>query len=119
MVITGLLMMALGSLDSIVAGIVVLAALGFCLTLVGIGSQTVIQSAVSEVMRGRVLSLWAAVAFAAPALGGLTIGVVAEALGLSLTTVLAGAVCAVPALYLALQLKHDQFEESARPEAGD
>jgi MFS family permease len=109
-VATGVLMIALGMLDSIAAGVVVLAALGFCLTLVGIGSQTVIQSAVSETMRGRVLSLWAAVAFAAPALGGLVIGIVAEALGLALTTVVAGAVCALPAAVLALRLKHDQFD---------
>jgi len=94
---TGVLMIALGSVDDVAIGIVTLAALGFCLTLVGIGSQTVIQTVVSEDMRGRVLSLWAAVAFAAPALGGLVIGLSAEAWGLSMTTVVAGCLCAVPA----------------------
>jgi len=110
---TGLLMVALGALDDIVAGVIVLAALGFCLTLVGIGSQTVIQSAVSEAMRGRVLSLWAAVAFAAPALGGFIIGVVAETLGLGATTIVAGACCAAPAMVLAFRLKHRRVEASA------
>jgi MFS family permease len=92
----GALMIVLGSTDAIVAGIAALAALGFCLTLVGIGSQTVIQTAVTESMRGRVLSLWAAVAFAAPALGGVVIGLSAEVWGLAATTVVAGGLCARP-----------------------
>ncbi len=96
-IVTGLLMVVLGWTDSFVAGIVVLAALGFCLTLVGIGSQTVIQTAVVEDMRARVLSLWAAVAFSAPALGGLLIGVAAQTWGLGMTTIVAGVLCVLPA----------------------
>ncbi|HSG63559.1 MAG TPA: MFS transporter [Gammaproteobacteria bacterium] len=98
---TGALMVALGSIHHLAAGIVVLAALGFCLTLVGIGSQTVIQTAVAESMRGRVLSLWAAVAFAAPALGGVVLGLVAEAWGLGPTTSAAGAACMIVAVAMA------------------
>ena len=100
-IVTGALMGLLGATDNLVAGIVALAALGFCLTLVGIGSQTVIQTEVTEVMRGRVLSLWAAVAFAAPALGGVLIGLSAELWGLGATTVAAGGLCAVPATIMA------------------
>jgi MFS family permease len=111
-VATGLLMIAMGSVDNIVAGTIALAALGFCLTLVGIGSQTVIQSTVTETMRGRVLSLWAAVAFAAPALGGLVIGVVAEEFGLAMTTVAAGLICAVLASVLALTRKHEGVDST-------
>ncbi len=109
-VVTGFLMIAMGSLDNIVAGAIALAALGFCLTLVGIGSQTVIQSTVTETMRGRVLSLWAAVAFAAPALGSLVIGIVAEELGLAMTTVVAGLICAVLASALALTRRHEDVD---------
>jgi MFS family permease len=87
---TGLLLIVLGVNDNFVTGILVIAVLGFCLTLVGIGSQTLIQTAVTEQMRGRVLSLWAAVAFSAPALGGLVIGLAAEIWGLGMTTVTAG-----------------------------
>ena len=100
-IVTGALMALLGATDNLVAGIVALAALGFCLTLVGIGSQTVIQTEVTEAMRGRVLSLWAAVAFAAPALGGVMIGLSAELWGLGATTVVAGGLCAVPATVMA------------------
>jgi MFS family permease len=103
---TGALMIVLGATDNFAAGIVVLAALGFCLTLVGIGSQTVIQTAVSEVMRGRVLSLWAAVAFAAPALGGVLIGLSAETWGLGATTVAAGCLCAAPAAIMAWRTRN-------------
>lgn len=103
-VVTGLLMVVLGWTENFLAGIGVLAALGFCLTLVGIGSQTVIQTAVAEDMRARVLSLWAAVAFSAPALGGLLIGVAAQNWGLGMTTVVAGIVCVLPATFMSLRV---------------
>ncbi|NIW25336.1 MAG: MFS transporter [Gammaproteobacteria bacterium] len=103
-IVTGLLMVALGWTDSFLAGIAVLAALGFCLTLVGIGSQTLIQTAVVEDMRARVLSLWAAVAFSAPALGGLLIGVAAQTWGLGMTTVVAGVLCVLPAVVMSTRL---------------
>lgn len=102
--VTGLLMVVLGWTDSFLAGIVVLAALGFCLTLVGIGSQTVIQTAVVEDMRARVLSLWAAVAFSAPALGGLLIGIAAQTWGLGMTTIVAGVLCVVPAAFMGARM---------------
>jgi len=103
-IVTGLLMVVLGWIDNFIAAVAVLAALGFCLTLVGIGSQTVIQTVVDEAMRARVLSLWAAVAFAAPAFGGLLIGLAAETWGLGLTTVVAGVLCTLPAAFMALRM---------------
>lgn len=110
---TGTLMIVLGAIDQLAAGIVVIAVLGFCLTLVGIGSQTVIQTVVAESMRGRVLSLWAAVAFAAPALGSALIGLTAEAWGLGGTTIAAGMLCAGAALLMAWRLR------SPRPSASE
>jgi MFS family permease len=92
-VATGALMVLLGTSGSYAAGIAIVGALGFSLTLVGIGSQTLIQTAVAELMRGRVLSIWAAVAFSAPALGSVLIGGIAESWGLRLTTLIAGACC--------------------------
>lgn len=103
-IVTGFLMVLLGWTDSFVAGIVVLAALGFCLTLVGIGSQTLIQTAVVEDMRARVLSLWAAVAFSAPALGGLLIGIAAQTWSLGTTTMVAGVLCVIPAAAMSLRM---------------
>ena len=112
-IVTGLLMVVLGWTDSFVAGIVVLAALGFCLTLVGIGSQALIQTAVIEDMRARVLSLWAAVAFSAPALGGLLIGLSAQTWGLGMTTVAAGVLCVIPAAVMVLRMTSAQARSRA------
>jgi hypothetical protein len=53
------------------------------------------------------LSLWAAVAFSAPALGGLVIGLAAEVWGLGATTVTAGLLCTIPAAAVARRLLRD------------
>ncbi|MCZ0955010.1 MAG: MFS transporter, partial [Rhodospirillaceae bacterium] len=97
----GILMTLLGATSSYVLGIVLVAVLGFALTLVGVGSQARIQTIVAETMRGRVLSLWAAVAFSAPALGSVIIGSIADRYGLGITVVISGAVCTVLSLVLA------------------
>ena len=98
---TGLLMIGLGATQSYAVAIALIALLSFVLTLVGIGSQSLIQTRVAEVMRGRVLSLWAAVAFSAPAIGSVVIGATADRIGLGPTTLVSGALCAVLALMLA------------------
>jgi len=100
-VVTGLLMTGLGMTRSYVAGIALVTALGFVLTLIGIGSQSLIQTRVTETMRGRVLSLWAAVAFSAPAIGSVIIGMVADRIGVGPTTLLSGLLCSVLAILLA------------------
>ena len=100
-VATGVLMMLLGATSSFALGIVFVATLGFALTLVGVGSQARIQMIVAETMRGRVLSLWAAVAFSAPALGSVIIGFLADRFGLGATTLVSGAICTGLALLLA------------------
>jgi MFS family permease len=98
---TGLLMIGLGATQSYAVAIALIAMLSFVLTLVGIGSQSLIQTRVAEVMRGRVLSLWAAVAFSAPAIGSVVIGAIADRIGLGPTTLVSGALCAALALILA------------------
>ena len=112
-IVTGVLMVILGWTDSFAAGIMVLAALGFCLTLVGIGSQTLIQTAVIEDMRARVLSLWAAVAFSAPALGGLLIGIAAQTWDLGTTTIVAGVLCVIPAAAMSLRMAGNEARTGA------
>ena len=100
-VLTGVLMAGLGMTRSYSAGIALVAALGFVLTLVGIGSQSLIQTRVTEAMRGRVLSLWAAVAFSAPAIGSVIIGAVADRIGVGITTLVSGLLCSLLAILLA------------------
>jgi MFS family permease len=112
-VATGVLMAVLGANDDYSTGIAIVAVLGFCLTLVGIGSQTLIQTAVAELMRGRVLSIWAAVAFSAPALGSILLGAAAEAWGLGLVTGLAGLTCSALAGAVAWHIRKEGVYASA------
>ena len=99
-VATGILMVLLGATSNYALGVAFVGALGFALTLVGIGSQSRIQTTVTESMRGRVLSLWATVAFSAPALGSLLIGSTADRFGLPATTIVSGVTCMLLALIL-------------------
>ena len=117
-VVTGLLMVGLGVTQSYAAGIALVAALGFALTLVGIGSQTLIQTRVAEEMRGRVLSLWAAVAFSAPALGSVMIGAVAARIGIGTTTLLSGLLCSVLAILLTWHVYYSTRAESLAGSVG-
>ncbi|MDX9862629.1 MAG: MFS transporter [Rhodospirillales bacterium] len=58
------------------------AALGGALIVLGIGNQTLIQSAVAPALRGRVISLYGTAARATPSVGALAIGGIAETVGL-------------------------------------
>ena len=60
----------------------------------GISVQVLAQTVASPALRGRIMSLWALVSRACPALGALALGAAGEALGLRLPT-LAGALGAV------------------------
>ena len=112
-VVTGLLMTGLGMTQNYVAGIVFVAALGFSLTLIGIGSQMLIQTRVAEEMRGRVLSLWAAVAFSAPAFGSVMIGAIAACFGIGTSTLFSGLLCSALAILLAWRIYYKNPPESS------
>ena len=105
-VATGVLMVGLGATQDYAIAIALVAVLGFALTLVGIGSQSLIQTQVREAMRGRVLSLWAAVAFSAPAIGSVVIGSIADRIGLGPTTLFSGLLCSVLAILLTWRVYH-------------
>ncbi len=111
-VLTGVLMVGLGITQNYAVAIALIALLGFVLTLVGIGSQSLIQTRVIETMRGRVLSLWAAVAFSAPAIGSVIIGAVADYIGLGATTLASGLLCSLFAIVLAWRVYAASPEES-------
>jgi MFS family permease len=99
-------MVGLGATQDYAIAIALVAVLGFALTLVGIGSQSLIQTQVREAMRGRVLSLWAAVAFSAPAIGSVVIGSIADRVGLGPTTFFSGLLCLVLAILLTWRVYH-------------
>lgn len=67
-----------------------LVALGFSVILTLAGSNTLIQTRVDEVFRGRVMSIYAMSLLGVAPLGSLTVGTVAEGLGIRLTLALCG-----------------------------
>lgn len=75
-----------------------LAATGFAMVTVGVGEQTLMQNAVDDAMRGRVLSLYGMVARGGPAFGALIMGMVSEFVGLRWTV--AGGAALVLALFV-------------------
>ncbi len=66
---------------------------GYSLTICTVASQTLVQNAIDDVMRGRVLSLWVAFTRGAPALGVLVIGWFANLYGLMWPNVVAALLC--------------------------
>jgi MFS family permease len=68
---------------------------GFTLTVMATSISTLTQSAVSDAMRGRVMSLFAMIYRGVPAVGALIIGFSAEGIGLRWTFAIAALVCVV------------------------
>ncbi|HEY8613323.1 MAG TPA: MFS transporter [Roseomonas sp.] len=67
------------------------AAIGASASAHGISVQVLAQTSAAPAMRGRIMSLWALVTRACPALGALVLGLAGEALGLRLPTLVAAA----------------------------
>lgn len=82
-----------------------LAVLGLCESLMGIGSQTLLQMAVDEAMRGRVVSLYGMIIRGGPAVGALAIGTASEFAGLRLPIAMA-AIVALAAAGTGFALRH-------------
>src|SRR5688572_23812297 len=66
---------------------------GYSLTICTVAGQTLVQNAIDDVMRGRVLSLWVAFTRGAPALGVLVIGWFANLYGLMWPNIVAALLC--------------------------
>ena len=74
--------------------------MGFSITLSTISSQTMIQNSIDDHVRGRVLSLWAALARGGPAFGVLIIGWLADYYGLMWPNITAAILCFIGLLFL-------------------
>jgi MFS family permease len=79
--------------DNFWVGVVFVALSGFTLNGMSTCTQVLVQSAVSEEMRGRVMSLYIVIFRGMPAAGALAVGLLAEQLGLRLTFAIAAALC--------------------------
>lgn len=73
---------------------------GFALNTVTTGIQALVQSAVDDSMRGRVMALFTVIFRGTPAIGGFALGVLAEFIGLRLTFAIAAAICAGAVIWL-------------------
>jgi MFS family permease len=69
------------------------ATLGFALNSMSTSTQALVQSAVSDDMRGRIMSLYALIFRGMPAAGALVIGPLAEFIGLRLAFTIAAGIC--------------------------
>ena len=68
---------------------------GFSLNAMSTGTQALVQYAVDDSKRGRVMGLYTLIYRGTPALGALGTGLLAESLGLRLTFAVAGGICLV------------------------
>ena len=94
----GLLIVVFASSDEFWLAVPVITLLGVILSLVGVGSQILIQSLVDDEVRGRVSSLWGMTAFGGTAIGSLVVGSGSAMFGLQLTVLVTGLLCAGVAL---------------------
>ncbi len=83
---------------------------GFALTLMGVGIQAMTQIAVDDNMRGRVMILYAMIFRGLPAVGALTIGVLAEYIGIRSTFALAALLTLIA--WLALAPRHKAIDDA-------
>jgi predicted MFS family arabinose efflux permease len=93
----GLLIVVFGASDEFWLAVPIITLLGVILSLVGVGSQILIQTHVDEEVRGRVSSLWGMIAFGGTAIGSLIVGSISAMFGLQLTVIVTGLLCAAAA----------------------
>jgi predicted MFS family arabinose efflux permease len=75
---------------------------GFCTTLIGIGTQTIIQISVAEDFRARVLTWWSSANFGGVTIGAMVLGAAGDVLPLGAVLIAAGLGSSGLALWAAL-----------------
>jgi len=90
---SGALLILFMMTSQFVIGLLIIGGLGFCATLCGVGTQSLIQSTVPSEFRGRVMSLWGSINLGVGAIGGLLFGVMTEYFGYPTSLVTLGSLC--------------------------
>jgi len=80
---------------NIYIGLLAVFIIGWTITLSSVSSQTMVQNSIDDEIRGRVLSLWAALTRGAAAIGVLVIGFFAEYFGLFWTNISVSLLCLI------------------------
>lgn len=99
--LSGLSLVGLVSTTSLWVGLGFAALSGYALNTLSTSVQALIQSAVDDSLRGRVMSLYTLILRGLPAVGSLGFGVLAEFVGLRWTFAAAGVACLVAGLLVA------------------
>jgi predicted MFS family arabinose efflux permease len=94
-------------------GMLAVFVIGWTITLSAVSSQTMVQNSIDDEIRGRVLSLWAALTRGAAAIGVLIIGFFSDFFGLSWTNSIAALLCLISLIWFWQRSHHmrDYFEE--------
>jgi MFS family permease len=94
----GVVVLAAVPTFSLTAGAILV--LGIFGVVCGVGLQVLLQKAIDESFRGRVLGLWGMCNVAGPGIGGALIGAAAQVFGLRGATMASGLVCAALAAWI-------------------
>jgi MFS family permease len=84
-------------------GLVLAGVIGFAGVLGSVGLQVLLQSAIDERYRGRVLGLWSATNVAGPGVGGALAGSLAQLFGLRAVAVASGLLCSLLVAWITLR----------------
>ena len=95
---------------SLALGMVAMAATGFGTVTSGVAMQTTLQLVVEDSVRGRTMSSYAMIVRAAPALGALVLGILAERFGLQIAVVITAPICLLSSLWILLRRESIQAE---------
>ncbi|WP_340108845.1 MFS transporter [Pikeienuella sp. HZG-20] len=99
------------------AALALVTMIGFCSTIAGVTMQSVVQIAVSDAYRGRVMSLWIMTGIGGASLGSLTMGAAADLFGVGVTlrfTALTGAALIAVLLLLAAHRRRSSRSSASR-----
>ena len=84
--------------------IALMVVIGFCILLISVSTNMILQTIVDDDKRGRVMSLYTAAFLGIVPLGGLIAGALADQIGATHTVLIGGCVCVAATLYMARQL---------------
>jgi predicted MFS family arabinose efflux permease len=91
--VVGLALMGFALVHNFWIALGFLAVAGFSMVVSGAGTQTILQSSVDNVMRGRVMGLFSLLYRGMPAAGSLFLGIVASGIGLVASVTIAASLC--------------------------
>tara|TARA_B110000003_G_scaffold132257_1_gene134290 strand:- start:11016 stop:12233 length:1218 start_codon:yes stop_codon:yes gene_type:complete len=94
--------------ETIFFGILAVAMIGFFITFVAVGSQSLVQVEVANKLRGRVSSLWTIIVLGSPALGSLLAGSMFSKFGARATVIIFSLTCLTLLVMISWYLSYKQ-----------